>query len=35
MENQFTEIERKFLIDSLPTSLTMLERKEVYQAWKI
>jgi len=33
LENQFTEIERKFLIDRLPTSLPMLERKEVYQAY--
>lgn len=31
--NQFTEIERKFLLDSFPTELPLKEEFEVYQAY--
>ena len=31
--NQFTEIERKFLLDSFPTDLPLKEEFQVYQAY--
>lgn len=33
MQNNFTEIERKFLIDSFPTDLPLKEHFQVYQAY--
>lgn len=33
MSNQFTEIERKFLLDSFPTDLPLKEEFQVYQAY--
>lgn len=33
MFNQFTEIERKFLLDSFPTDLPLKEEFQVYQAY--
>ncbi len=33
MPNQFTEIERKFLLDSFPTDLPLKEEFQVYQAY--
>lgn len=33
MQNEFTEIERKFLLDSFPDNLPLKEEKQVYQAY--
>lgn len=33
MQNSFTEIERKFLIDSFPTDLPLKRQHQVYQAY--
>ncbi|MDE6280988.1 MAG: hypothetical protein K2M15_04230 [Oscillospiraceae bacterium] len=33
MQNSFTEIERKFLIDSFPTNLPLKRQHQVYQAY--
>lgn len=33
MQNNFTEIERKFLIDSFPTDLPLKRQHQVYQAY--
>ena len=33
MLNQFSEIERKFLLESFPTDLPLKEEKAIYQAY--